>query len=99
MFSKILITHLTYLLIKKIVQSYYSNEKDYNKHYYIYFNNKAFRAKINAAIKNAKRKSNTALGYRFINSNIFFKASNKTATAIGENKLIIEIAAIFKNFR
>ena len=41
------------------------------------------------------------LGYWFINSNIFFKAGNKTATAtvIKENNLIIETAATFKNFR
>ena len=36
-----------------------------------------------------------------MDNNIFFKASNKTATvtAIGENNLTIETAAIFENLR
>jgi len=42
------------------------------------------------------------LGRRFINSNIFPKIGNKitaTVTAIGENNLTIETAAIFENLR
>jgi len=84
-----------------MAQFYHNNKKDYNKRCYIYFNNKAFQAKINAIIKGIKCKSNTALDRWFINSNIFPKTGNKTATAtaIGENNLTIETAAIFKNFR
>ena len=56
---------------------------------------------MNAAIKGAKYKSNMALGYWFIDNDIFFKAGNKiaTATATRENNLIIKTAATFKNFR
>ena len=84
-----------------MAQFYHNNKKNYNKRCYIYFDNKAFQAKINAATKDVKCKSNTALDYQFINNNIFFKAGNKTAIAIaiGENNLTIKTAATFKNFR
>ena len=80
---------------------YYSDEKEYDKGCcHIYFDDNAFRAKISIAIKNAKYKSNIAFNYWFIDSNIFFKAGNKIATAIAivQHNLIIKTAAIFKNF-
>ena len=84
-----------------MAQFYHNNKKNYNKRCYIYFDNKAFRTKMNVATRGARRKSNTALDYWFIDSNIFPKAGNKTATATatGEDNLIIKTAAIFKNFR
>ena len=92
---------ITHPLILKIAQFYYSNEKDRNKsRRYIHFDDNALRTKINIAIKNAKHKSNIALGHRFINSNIFSKAGNEitvTATAIRKNNPTIKTAAIFEN--
>ena len=81
---------------------YYSNEEERDKGYrYVYFDNDAFWAKMSIAIKSARCKSNIIFGYWFMDSNIFFRAGDKiaTATAIGQNNLTIETAAIFKNFR